>query len=58
MAVNYDQEETAAASDVTEFFVEHDNVVEVPQFFIRNEDVLDVPQFFIETEAPEPENKG
>ena len=57
MAVKYDQEKSAAASDVTEFFVENDNVLEVPQFIIKNEDVLEVPQFFIETDIPEPENK-
>ena len=56
MANNYDQNETTAVLDETEFFVENDDVVEPPQFFIQNLDTLEVPKFFIETDTPESEN--
>ena len=56
MAKNYDQKETAAAQDETEFFVDNDDVVELPKFFIQNADTLEVPKFFIETDTPDSEN--
>ena len=57
MTVEYDHKDSGAALDVTEFFVENEDVLEVPQFFIKNEDALEVPQIFIEAEASEPEHK-
>ncbi|MEJ2566966.1 MAG: hypothetical protein P8164_07740 [Gammaproteobacteria bacterium] len=58
MAVEYDHKATGAAADVTEFYVEDEEILDVPQFFIEKEHILEVPQIFIETEDREPEYKG
>ena len=57
IAVNLDQEETGAMSDVPQLFVVTVDTLDVPQFYIESDGPLDVPQFFIESEAPDLENK-
>ena len=57
MVLEDDQEETGAASELPQFFVEMEETLDVPQFFIESEGALDVPQFTIVPEAPEPQSK-
>lgn len=57
MVLEDDRDETVAASDLPQFFVEAEDALDVPQFFIEGEGVLDVPRIVIVPDAPEPEEK-
>ncbi len=57
MAIDFDHKATNAALDMTEFFVENEDISEVPQFFIEEETVAEVPHFYIEVEEPKPEHQ-
>jgi len=57
MAVEHDQEEKGAVSEVPHLFVKTENTLNMPYFFIESESSLDVPQFFIVPEEPNPQNK-
>jgi len=56
MAIDFDHKATNAALDMTEFFVENEDISEVPQFFIEEETVSEVPHLYIEDEGPKPEH--
>ena len=55
MAAKYDHKATNAALDLTEFYVENEDIAEVPQFFIEEETVAEVPLFYIEGKDPKSE---
>ena len=55
MAIDYNHKASNAALDLTEFYVENEDIADVPQFFIEEETIAEVPHFYIEGEDPQPE---